>query len=609
MIRKRILIIWIAGLILILAAASAFAQSGESSASLDRIVSQIESMFPPTEGVVLSVEGDTLFVDLKQGQPVGKGDRLQLIRFGEEIIHPVTKKKVGRKETDLGEVEITEVRKDFSLARALDPAVRARPGDGVRSPFKKLSFLVAPPAIETKKKIDKDRLRLNLEKRLNRHPRFQVPVFELGLWMLENGVDAEALVRPRNLNRLRQKVQTDYVLVPRVRSVKNKTVLSYQLFSTRDGAMVKQAKILSDRLPLLPKPAPRRMREEGVQTRFDEKEGLLKYTGKQEFPFEIVDFDVGDLNGDGKKDFVIIDRKRVMVFNYESGKFKRVGQMKFDNPGFHFLAVDVADINGNGRDEIFVTNQYGDRLNSFVLETSPGRKGFRTLWKDINHYFRAIHPFDSKPVMLVQSPGFQDPFYGPIHIIKARQGRYVKGPALKLPSIYGMEWILYGLVQTRLTTPKGGLDTIMLDNNYHLRVYSPSGRLLVKSDDYYGHDPRLIDVGVQVDIAGIVEQGEPERYKGRLEFVKNGATRFLLMPRNHRLGGAFLEKMVVVENSSLVVLRVTEEGFAKVYETKKQKGYLAAYHAVRRSGGPGMEVHVATVDDGISTIFTYDWQP
>ena len=191
--------------------AGAIPAGAASDTSLDRIVTQIESMFPPMEGVVVSIDKNTLILDLKQGQPIKQGDRLKLIRFGADIIHPVSKKKIGRKETDLGEVEVIEVRRDFSLARLMDPTVLARSGDGVRSAFNKLSFLVAPPAIETSKKIDKDRLRLELEKKLADHPRFNVPVFELGLWLLENNLNVQNLLKQKNLNKLKN-VQKRYYL-------------------------------------------------------------------------------------------------------------------------------------------------------------------------------------------------------------------------------------------------------------------------------------------------------------------------------------------------------------------------------------------------------------
>ena len=151
-----------------------------SNTTLDRIVSQIELLYPPLEGYVIAVEGNGLTLDLKRGMAVKKGDRLKLIRYGRELFHPVTKKKVGRKETDLGEVEILEVRKDFSRARSLNPTALPREGDGVRSPFQKLTFLVAPPNIKARKKIDAEQLHFNLEKKLNDHPRFEVPTFDFG---------------------------------------------------------------------------------------------------------------------------------------------------------------------------------------------------------------------------------------------------------------------------------------------------------------------------------------------------------------------------------------------------------------------------------------------
>jgi len=601
-------------LIVFLISSAVHAQQDESVASLDRIVSQIDSMFPPVEGYVIAVEGTTLTLDLKQGQPVQKGDKLKVIRYGEDIIHPVTQKKVGRKETDLGMVEILEVRKDFSLAKMSDPSATVQAGDGVRGFFQKLSFIVAPPKIATEKKVDVDRLRLNLENRLNRHNRFEVPSFELGVWLLENGLDTQTLLEPENLERLRGKIRADFILVPGVETVKDKTVLSYQLYSTADGALKQQAKVLSEQLPMAPRVSRQRPQEEEVQSSFAPPKGLFSFIGKQDFDFEIVDFDIGDINGDGKKEFIIIDRYRIMIYDYRDGKFQRMSQIKTREGLNYFLGVDVGDINENGRDEIFITNSIGSRLESFALEFAPGNKAPQQVWKDVNLYFRIIRPFDAKPILMAQSPGFQDPFHGPIKAIQYANSSYSEGPELTIPSIYGTEFILYGLTQTDLDGD-GVKETILLDNDYHLRVYSPSGRLLVKSNDYYGHDPRVIEVGVKEDIAGIVRQGEPVQFKGRLELVTSGDRQFLLLPRNHRVGGEFIAKAVIVENSNLVVLSLTREGFEKVFETKKQHGYLAAYQVLDPPGSSRKQVFMATVEkvSGLSgrktsTIYAYDWE-
>jgi hypothetical protein len=582
----------------------------QSKASLDRIVSQIESIFPPLEGYVVSVEGSGLTLDLKQGMPVETGDQLKLIRYGRELFHPVTKKKIGRKETDLGEVEILEVRKDFSRARALDPTILPKEGDGVRSAFQKVSFIVAPPQIKSKKKVNADRLRYNLESHLNKHPRFEVPSFDLGLWMVDEKLNIKSALQSRNLRKLHGKVKTDFILIPTIRSVKGKMALNYKLISAVDGSLKKQADIMSENLPTSDG---LKEREHGTQTSFNKKKGVFRFIGNQQFSYEIVDFDVGDLNGDGKKEIVLIDRNRVMVFKNKKGRLHKITQFKTSKISNYFLGVDVGDINGNGRDEIFVTNQVGKNLESFALETKPKRKrkGFHYIWKNANLHFRITRPMGKKPMLMSQSPGFENPFKGPIEETIFRKGKYRQGRKLKTPKISGVHLNLYGLTQQDLNG-NGDAETILLDNSYHLRVYSSKGSLIVKSNDYYGHDPRMIDVGVVEDVSG-TRLGNPVRFKGRLQFIKIGHDRFLAIPMNHTMSSGLLSKLVIVENSGLALLSFTSEGFDKAFESSKQKGFMAASRVVPRKNGKGAAVYMLRNDQDIltnrikSTFSTYEW--
>jgi hypothetical protein len=221
---------------------------------------------------------------------------------------------------------------------------------------------VAPPQVKSKKKINVDRLRYNLESRINQHPRFEVPAFDLGLWMIDEKLNIKSTLQSKNLKRLLRKVQADFILVPSVRTVKGKMALNYKLVSAIDGSLKKQANILSEDLPASDAP---RERERGTQTSFKQKKELFKFVGKQEFPYEVIDFDVGDLNGDGKNEFVLIDRYRVMIFENIKGRLKRISTVKTSKIANHFLAVDVGDINGNGR----VSTTHG-KMPTFISVSS-----------------------------------------------------------------------------------------------------------------------------------------------------------------------------------------------------------------------------------------------
>ena len=200
--------------------------------------------------------------------------------------------------------------------------------------------------------------------------------------------------------------------------------------------------------------------------------------------------------------------------------------------------------------------------------------------------------------------------------------RYVPRSKLRMPQVHGVKRMLYGLIQTNLSGDKAP-ETIVLDDDYHLRVYSPEGRLLVKSDDYFGHDPRSIHVGAVEDITILPPSegtkilghnpGESVRFKGRLELFKKGENRYLLLPVNHKAGGELFPGFVSIENGSLAILSITREGVEKVFETKKQRGYLAGLHSFPAQEGQPEQILVVTVEEKTengrdrSMIASYAW--
>ena len=585
-----------------------------SSSGVERMVRQVETLFPVLEGYVLSAKGNQIAIDLKRGQSIAPGQTLKLIRYGETITHPVTQKVIGREETDLGQIQIKEVRKDYSLAQVVTPGVQAHKGDGVRSVFKKVNILVAPVQADPGVAGNSQALGLEIETQLSRHIRFEVPAFDLSIWLLENEVSLSALTQRESLTRLRKQIASDAILLARVHSIKGKTVLSYRLVSSSDGSVLKEARALIPALLTNQTPS---AREQSVQFDLRAEEGLLHFVGKQDFDFELVDFAVGDLRGKGRKDYVIIDDHRVMIYRYRKGQFKKVGQVKLQKGVHQFLSVNVADINGNGRDEIFVTSSLGDNLSSFVLEVVPEKKGLSRIWGNVNRYFQVLRDFNGPPLLISQSPGFEKPFKAGIHKMHHINGEYKVESELSLSAGDYRNMTLYGLAFGHITLSKSK-ETIFLDSDYHLRVYSSGGRLLVSSDEYFGHDPRIIEVGLKEQVAGTFidypDSPQPVHFKGKLQLIQHNARKFLLVPKNHRTG-SFLSKLIIVKNSSLVILGTTPEGLEKVYETKKQRGYLAAFQVTDGATEGQKQIHVAHVADHggvfgekkISTIYTYTW--
>ena len=195
-----------------------------------------------------------------------------------------------------------------------------------------------------------------------------------------------------------------------------------------------------------------------------------------------------------------------------------------------------------------------------------------------------------------------------------RKGRYLPGKKLRTPSAHGVEFILYGLTLADINGD-GKDEVVMLDKDTHLRVYNTKGRVLVQSSEYYGRDPRFIEVGVREDVAGVAQEGEPVQYRGRLSFVRQRSSRYLLLPRIESAGGSLLPGLMVDPNSSVTFLNLTREGFEKSFEVKKQKGYISGHAVMKAQKSSPTRLYMAIVDEKgglrgkiVSTIYTYFWK-
>jgi len=91
----------------------------------------------------------------------------------------------------------------------------------------------------------------------------------------------------------------------------------------------------------------------------------------QRFKLEIRGLDVGDLDGDGKNEVVIIDRDTVYVYKWRKNRLFQFKAIK-ETWASNYIYVSVADLDGNGRAEIYVSN-LSTTVSSLILEWDGGK--------------------------------------------------------------------------------------------------------------------------------------------------------------------------------------------------------------------------------------------
>ena len=72
--------------------------------------------FEPLQGVVVAVEGDTVYLDLGEPSGVQVGQEFAVFRRGEAFRHPITGKQLGHYENILGHAQVRRVQAEFSEA-------------------------------------------------------------------------------------------------------------------------------------------------------------------------------------------------------------------------------------------------------------------------------------------------------------------------------------------------------------------------------------------------------------------------------------------------------------------------------------------------------------
>jgi TolB-like protein len=198
----------------------------------------------------------------------------------------------------------------------------------------------------------------------------------------------------------------------------------------------------------------------------------------QRFKMEIRGLDVGDVDGDGKTELVMIDKDTVYVYKWGKNRLIQFQEIKGTwSP--NFIYVSVADLTGNGIAEIYVSNLTVTNASTFVLEWDGGK--FKEAAKRESWLIRVVDLPGRGETLLGQRRSTEGKYIGDVYVLTRNGDGFAAGEAIKLPK----NGNVFNFIQSDLAG-KGGIYTTMLDPYEHLNVYNQEGESLWKSDEYFG---------------------------------------------------------------------------------------------------------------------------
>ena len=302
----------------------------------------------------------------------------------------------------------------------------------------------------------------------------------------------------------------------------------------------------------------------------------------QKLPTEFKGMDIGDVNGDGLNEVVVIDKNNVYIYQKTGNELKlleKIPGKSYDN----YLAVDIADINKDGKKQIFVTSLNNTLLDSFVLEFKDGK--YVKIVSDIRWFLRVLDTPSGIPILIGQTYGFDKPFDTPIYELAWRDGKYVDDHKMKIP--LGLS--IYGLTIDNIGTGGSGEKIIALDELDYLCIFEKTTKpltsiftfgfsnddLIWRSDDYFGGSNNYFE---NIDKTHPEENEKSAFVNLRIPVLttKDGKKQIIIVKNISSVGRVF-KHLPLFTSSEIYNLEWDGMGMAENWRTKKINGYVADY--------------------------------
>ena len=303
----------------------------------------------------------------------------------------------------------------------------------------------------------------------------------------------------------------------------------------------------------------------------------------QKLPTEFKGMDVGDVNGDGLNETVVIDSNNIYIYQKTDKELKLLEKIKgksYDN----YLAVDVADINKTGTKQIIVTSLNNTVLDSFVLQFKDGK--YVTIASGIRWFLRVLDTKSGIPLLLGQGYGFDKPFDTQIYEIVWRDGKYVDDHKMKIP--LGLS--IYGLAIDDFGTGGGGEKIMSLNELDYLCIFEKTNKplsrlfsfgfkndeLIYTSDDQFGGSNNYFE---NIDKTRPEENEKSAFVNLRINTfdTNNDGKKEIIIVKNLSSVGRVFKHMKLFTSSEIYNLEWDGMGMAENWRTKKINGYVADY--------------------------------
>ena len=279
-------------------------------------------------------------------------------------------------------------------------------------------------------------------------------------------------------------------------------------------------------------------------------------------PFEIVGLDVGDMDGDGQNELVLIDHRNVFIYQFRGNRLvqsQKISGRRSDD----YVSLDMADLDGNGKAEIYISNIIGDSMGSFVLEHAAGN--YKTLASGENWFFRILRHPTMGESLIGQRRETSGSFTGHMYLLTLDKEKIIKGERFLLFPKANIFNFTMGDMEG-----SGKIDTVLLAENGDLILIGPDGEVDWEEEGGYGGSPTFIQNRAKYD--GFHPEGELVFLSSRLLMygMDSEGKQQLVICRNELKTGRLFSRVRLFKSGRVLFIEKTGTGLT----IRRQTGIL-----------------------------------
>jgi TolB-like protein len=306
---------------------------------------------------------------------------------------------------------------------------------------------------------------------------------------------------------------------------------------------------------------------------------------------------IGDLNNDGVQQVVAATDSNLMLYSLKGTVLNLEQTLEYDSY-LRIISLDVADINGNGYPEIFVsaTTVHRENLASFVVEYNGS--SYATLMDNESEYYRVMTTRENTKVLMAQDRGM-DPFSGRIHVMTAKGNTYSKEKRIRTPRGASVLSMSQGPV-----TDENMFQSVYINEHNRLVVVSDSGSLEWESSNKYG----LTNNVWFMPKTSVSDTQEKKYYHPRTLFYDLGqdGTKKVIVVKNNEAGGGTFGQYKRFTEGHIEVMAWNGIALAPVFQTQPVQGWISDYAFADLDGDGEKELVVSVVTRTKLAIFSKD---